>query len=1505
VASERLKRQIDGLLDEVEAAVSALDWEVVRDRTNAVLALDPENGDALTYLAAAEKSLGGPDALQHSQPSIAPEVPVTVSSTGEPRSFANGRYEVRRFLGEGGKKRVYLAHDTLLDREVAFALIRTEGLDDVSRARITREAQAMGRLGSHPHMVTVFDLGDDNGQPYMVTELMEGGDVEALIDNAPDRRLSIAQAVSISKEVCRGLQFAHSRGVVHRDLKPGNVWLTGDGTAKIGDLGLAVVMDRSRLTQTAMIVGTVSYMPPEQAMGGDVSPQSDLYSLGAMLYEMVTGRPPFVGEDSMSVIGQHVNTPPVAPTWHNPRCPRQLEALILRLLAKDPGERPESAADVLAALEAIDTTAADTGPVEDAHVPEETPGPDFLAVGEFIGMQREMRELRAALEDTLSGRGRLLMLMGDTGIGKTRTAQELATYAGLRGAQVLWGRCYREQGMPPYWPWIQVIRSYVQERDEERLRSEMGAGAVEIAELVSEVRERIPDLEPVSQGSPEQARFRLFESISSFLKAASKQQPLVIILDDLHLADQPSLSLLQFVARELRGTRLLLVGTYQDVEVSLRHPLSQVLGELTRERLFQRILLPGLRLEDVGNFIEIMSGTTPPRGLVETVFRQTEGNPLFVTEVVRLLIQDGALSAEATREGERWSVRIPRGVREVIGQRLDPLSERCNQALSVAAVIGREFNLELLERLVEDTSSDQLLEVAEEALAGRVIEELPQTVGRYRFTHALIQETLLEEMSMTRRVRLHAIISEVLEQLYGANTEEHAAEIAHHLAEAVTVTGSERLVRYSLLAGERALDAHVPEEALDHFQRAMAAKGGQSGSTPALLETDAEMAAINFGLGRAQVATLERHKMREAVASLSKALDYYVQCRDVPRAVAVGQYPIPPLPGQRVGLTQLVARALAMIPADSHEAGGLLSRYGRVIGIEEADHEGAREIAGRALAIAQREGDLRLEMRTLAESAYVDIFHLHFQESLEKSQRAIELARRLDDATGEMHGHLYAAYSLMITGDRERARLHASGSLVLAEKLRDRFWLSTALSVNLTISRLQGDWGTARDFGERALVVAPREPRIIGSQALLEYEVGKFAQGAAHLDRLLEAMRLTVAGPNYEYAYSAAVIPAAARITGDFDRLEIAEQAAKAVLESPSATPYLAIRARMALAMLAVLRADGAMAAEQYEVLESMRGTQLAAGGMVCSDRLLGLLALAMDRNDDAMDHFEDALGFCRRAGYRPEYAWSASDYADALLDRDAPGDRTRAISLINEALQITRDLGMEPLMERVMRHGLHTERLTAGGDRSAVETIASATTMERPNLRSLADEDGIVAVLFSDIEGFAAMSERLGDPGIEAILTQYRTIIRQHVEDKDGSEVKSMRDGYMLAFPSPARALQCAIAIQRAFVDYNYAHPEDPVRLRMGLDAGDASSKGEDQLSNNLILAARIADQAQGGRILISSQLKEITESSGEFKFDEGREVQLTGLPDTHNVYEVMWRREGDATGDSVRYFG
>ncbi len=239
MTSERLQRQIDRLLDQAEEALACRDWSLVRDVAGDALALDPENADARGFAAAAERALalasperGGSDA--------SPRAPFP-----EPSAFVNSRYQVKRFLGEGGKKRVYLAHDTLLDRDVAFALIKTEGLDTEGRERIVREAQAMGKLGTHPHIVSVFDMGQEGESPYLVTELMGGGDIEALLEQAVDHRLPIERAVELAIQVCRGLEFAHEKGLVHRDLKPGNVWLTADGTAKIGDFGLAVSLDRS------------------------------------------------------------------------------------------------------------------------------------------------------------------------------------------------------------------------------------------------------------------------------------------------------------------------------------------------------------------------------------------------------------------------------------------------------------------------------------------------------------------------------------------------------------------------------------------------------------------------------------------------------------------------------------------------------------------------------------------------------------------------------------------------------------------------------------------------------------------------------------------------------------------------------------------------------------------------------------------------------------------------------------------------------------------------------------------------------------------------------------------------------------------------------------------------------------------------------------------------------------------------------------------------------------
>jgi eukaryotic-like serine/threonine-protein kinase len=243
-----------------------------------------------------------------------------------------------------------------------------------------------------------------------------------------------------------------------------------------------------------------------------------------------------------------------------------------------------------------------------------------LVGGVFVGRQREMGRLKAILEDALSGQGQLLMLVGEPGIGKTRMAQELAAHAETQGAQVLWGWCYEEEGAPAFWPWVQPIRAYVQQRDSEQLRSEMGPGAADIAEVVSEVRDKLPSLEPPPALQPEQARFRLFDSITTFLKSSAQFQPLMLVLDDLHWADKPSLLLLEFLARQLTESHLLVVGCYRDLELSRQHPLSDALAQLSRLPVFQRELLLGINQEDTGQFIEMTVGIRPSPQLVETIY---------------------------------------------------------------------------------------------------------------------------------------------------------------------------------------------------------------------------------------------------------------------------------------------------------------------------------------------------------------------------------------------------------------------------------------------------------------------------------------------------------------------------------------------------------------------------------------------------------------------------------------------------------------------------------------------------------------------------------------------------------------------------------------------------------------------------------------------------------------------------------------------------------------------
>jgi tetratricopeptide (TPR) repeat protein len=1215
----------------------------------------------------------------HSLVTPAPETPPP-SPSPEPTSFANGRYQVKKFLGEGGKKKVYLVHDTLLDRDVAFALIKTEKLDDASRTRVTREARAMGRLGDHPNIVAIYDMGEHEGQPYIVIPVMPGGDVEGLIEKATEHRLPLDKAIDIAKAVCRGLEFAHSKGIIHRDIKPGNVWLGADGTAKIGDFGLALAVDLTRLTQSGMMVGTVTYMPPEQAMGGKVTAKADLYSLGAMLYEMVTGRPPFVGDDSVAIIGQHINTPPVSPTWHRADLSPALETLILQLLEKDPEKRPESAAVVLQALETIEA-----GKIKEPS--REAPAENPLYRRVFVGREPELKQLKSAFDGAMSGQGALMMVTGEPGIGKTALCEQLSTYVTLRGGRTLVGHCYEKGSLSlPYLAFVEALRSYVLSREAKDLREELGSGAADVARIISEIRERLKiKLRP--QKDPEEERYRLLQAVTGFLSNAAAVQPMMVVLEDLHDADKGTLEVLTHVSRNLAGARLLIVGTYRDVEVDRSHPLSAALAELRRVSTYGRVLLRGLNADEVRRMLESITRESVPWGLAEAVHRQTEGNPLFVQEVVRYLAEEGLI----TRKEGHWQptkdtpleMSIPEGLRDVIGKRLSLLSPECNQLLSVASVIGREFALETL-KAVAGINEDVFVNALKDAVRLSVLEERSQRgLVRYRFTHAFFRQTLYEEMIAPQRLKLHQQVARSLETLYATRLKEHATELAEHFSHSTDPADLTKAVEYGKMAAKRAIDVYAYEEAVRLLDQALQV---QEVLDP---EDKAKRCDLLLALGDALIlAGGHRHVIdTEAPQALSLA-EAIADNKRASRACLLAMQGL-----TAYGTTLLTSPEAAQwaARADRHAEPETVERawadamLGLVKGSGVSSSPEGVALLSRALDLARRLGD----PDTYWLIAGLWVFALeapqHQEERLRLAEELAEQSRHGVNLLILTWVLWWIVHTFVQLGRRRRAEDIMAEMRTLAERsgqpnlliismVNDAImaiWdgrLEEAVAIRRRILARAGDldilefaavwtsWvlparvylGNAGRALESALQGSRNFSRSVATDMLILYclaHLGRYAEAAEMLEQLV------VARPGIGSAEDETIV------SQDIVSLEAAVLAGH----------------RPAAELLLRRLADSS---------SSMSGTWLTT----CTGRHLGGAAAFLGRHDEARKHYQEAVKVCTEMRFRPELALTRLQLAELLLEH-YPAEKKEASEHLDFAIKEFQDMKMQPSLERALRH--------------------------------------------------------------------------------------------------------------------------------------------------------------------------------------------------------------------------
>jgi tetratricopeptide (TPR) repeat protein/tRNA A-37 threonylcarbamoyl transferase component Bud32 len=1214
----------------------------------------------------------------HSLVKGAPETP---QPSPEPTSFANGRYQVKRFLGEGGKKRVYLVHDKVLGRDVVFARIKTEKLDEGTRLRFSREAQVLGQLGDHPNIMTVHDMGDESGQPYIVLTLMPGGDVESLLEKAPERRLSIEQAVSIGKAVCRGLEYAHGKGIIHRDIKPGNVWLSNDGTPKVGDFGLALATDLSRLTDEGVMVGTYYYMPPEQAMGGEITAQADLYSLGAMLYEMTSGRPPFTGDDMVAILGQHINTPPVSPGWYRPDLPPALSALIMSLLEKDPNKRPASATEVLETLEAIESGKADRLPTPQSKGLADSP----LYRRIFVGREAELRQLQSCFDAATSGQGSLMMVVGEPGIGKTTLCEQLATYVGLRGGRVLVGHCYEEGSLSlPYLAFVEALRTYAQTRDVNRLRKELGPGAPDVGRIVSEVRERLR-IQPRPKGDPEEERYRLLQAVSDFLGSVAAAQPLLVVLEDLQSADRGTLEMLEHVAHNLGDKRLLLVGTYRDIEVDRTHPLSTALAELRRLRVFGRVLLRGLNADEVRRMLSGIAGQDVPWRLAEAVHRQTEGNPLFVQEVVRYLAEEGIIEREQgkwqARSDTPLEMRIPDGLRDVIGKRLSGLSESCNKVISVAAVIGRDFQVRVLQK-VAGIDDDELFGALEEARKAAVIEERTGTGGKinYRFAHAFFRQTLYEETIAPRRIRLHQQVARALEDIYKDRLEQHAAELAEHFSYSSDRADLEKAVSYGEMAARSASDVYSHGEAVRLLEQALKV---QDVVDP---EDKTRRCDLLLALGWARFYNHEYRHILDDEAPVALALaEKMGDTGHASKACLLASFTL-----------EGIGSGVAFGTDEAAKWTEALDRYAPPDTIE-------RVWADRALASKKESGDI------------AGAWPLFRQSML--------LARKLGDASAFVNcGGDYLGYCPPTAEHVEEARPIANEMRQVwdrADPFSMSYGMETAGSFFLMLGeRTEGEAIHREAMGSARLARAPVRPYFFPYLRACYHIMDGQLEEAAKCHEDVLRFGAETDSPQYATLYAVFSGP---RLFGYLGwgrdqrrRLEESVQAAHLFLQALSAYHLICMgESEEAVAVLdeiadhyaaepekpttafggRVLQLELAVLANHRRATEIL--FNLLVGGVykttgllhpTCVARHLGGAAALLGRHQEARKHYKEAIKVCIKMRIRPELALTRLQLAELLLEH-YPKEMAAALEHLDFAISEFSDMKMRPWLERALRH--------------------------------------------------------------------------------------------------------------------------------------------------------------------------------------------------------------------------
>lgn len=868
-----------------------------------------------------------------------------------------------------------------------------------------------------------------------------------------------------------------------------------------------------------------------------------------------------------------------------------------------------------------------------------------------MGRETERALLRAELEAALEGEGRLVLLVGEPGIGKTRTASALAAEARECGASVVWGRCHERAGAPVYWPVVQALASYAADAP--------AATAEAIAAVLPLLR--APEAAAAPDGPPERARFELFDRVGRALAAAARARPLFLAIDDLHWADVGSLLLLEFLARELGTLPLLVVATLRDLEPQDDAKRAALLAAVVR--LGTSVPLAGLERSAVEELLADRLGHPPGDDVVERVLGVTEGNPFFVIELAHLLAARGGSAAHGPLSA------VPPGVQELLRQRLEPLATPSLRLLEAAAVVGRGFELGPLALVLKEPPG-ALLDALRAPLALGLVREIPGTLRRYAFSHALLREALYQRLAPAARSALHGAVAEALEAT-GPADEERLPALAHHFFEAAQATDPAKAIRYGCEAGLRALRLLAFEEAVRHFERVLAALA-VAGDDSSRLRALTGLGEALRGMGDPAGADAAFHEAvglarRRGGAALADTILRFARARAE-------------LSVLDVEMNALLEEALAAAPTSEPLRARLLARLAVGLHLQPGAEARRKALSDEALALARGLGD----PTTLGFVLSRRLVGLLGPDALdERLATADEILRTGTPSHGaELEALGARVDALAERGDRGGLDCALAIFEQKARASREPFSLWTATSLRAALALLEGRYAEAEVLAGEALA--------IGRGAQTRTPLLRFAQQLFSLrgwqGRLAEVEPLVRAG-----AAETQVVPAWRCALAQFyviagreaeARSELDALAAGGFADLPRDSTWLTVMSL--LANVCARLGDVPRAALLYDLLWPYAGRVAVSRFSVLLapiDQRLGMLAGLLGRYDAAEEHFAGALALAERMRALPWQAETRYHWAEMLRRRAGRGDRERALALLDEAEAEARAVGMALLV--------------------------------------------------------------------------------------------------------------------------------------------------------------------------------------------------------------------------------